>query len=386
MINKYIIYSLISASLIGVYYSIDKGISYADIFCPILSLFALYGFFSNRWKTNLFCRINIGYAVIMAIASVVNITFTNTVFINYFRIYIYGIIIYYCTYNSIRSRKDLKWFLFFISFYFVYFLININSIVQSSFIVGEGDYTSLSQQIIYGRNPLGFTAILFSLLVLFLYTTKILKFYICSIILGMSAFVIVLSASRFSVITFVLVLLYFLFVTYRHIGFGGFIKSIVIMLAFPLLASYLSSYVSSDILSSGIDLLTGKMEVIDSDVENVRIFAINVDPINNWMKSAKYLNYLIGDGLYIGHSVFAHTLLSTGLVGLAYYMYTNIKFSIVSYNKGTVYGKFLFLVVTVMLMNDLITNSRFIILLNNMLFMTIVAVISKSQWINFSKR
>ena len=372
---KYIVYSLICASFIGVYFTLDKGITYADVFCPILSLFALFGLVTNRWHLDNFCRINIGYAAIMAFASILNLSFTNTVFINYFRIYLYGIVIYCCTYNSIRSKRDLKKFLFIIFLFFLYFLVNLNTIVQFSFEVGEGDYSSLSNHIIYGRNSLGFTAILFSLLSLFLYSIDIIKIYMCSAVL--------LSASRFSVIAFIIILVYFLIVNSRQKGVVGILKSIVIMIAFPLLAGYLFSFVSSDVLSTGIDLLTGKMEVIDSDVEDVRIFAINVRPILNWMADAKIINYIIGDGSFIGHSIFAHTLISTGIIGLIYYMYTNIKYLTVNFLGKTVFNKFTFLVVSIMIMNDFITNSRFIILLNNMLFMLIVAFISKSKIIYF---
>lgn len=55
---KFLVYALSVGALIGSYYSIAAGITYADIACALLLIISSYKFITHQWLTDRFFYIN----------------------------------------------------------------------------------------------------------------------------------------------------------------------------------------------------------------------------------------------------------------------------------------------------------------------------------------
>ena len=317
---------LVCASLFGFHFSIAKGVTVADIICIFLFFVSIYNLTINKWRIDTFCKYNIIYLLSMILSCLFNQTYDNTVFLNYFRIYIYGIIIYLCTYNSLHNKKDFLFFIYVLSTYLIYFLIGTREFMSSSF---RGDITNtfeFTSQISYGRNAWGFTALLIAFFSIYLYQQRFIKSYILYSIIGLTFFCIILSVSRFSAISFIILVLWAAYINKTNISTSNIIKTIAGSIVVIYIFRFFTSNVSGDILSYGYEFFFNKLEKTSNDIEDVRIEELNFLPIKNWFSNNSPIKLLWGDGIFIGHSIIAHTLISTGIVGFICYIAYNFKY------------------------------------------------------------
>ena len=79
---KFLVYALSVGALIGSYYSIAAGITYADIACALLLIISSYKFITHQWLTDRFFTLTAIYVPFMIAAALINGDLTNTIFIN----------------------------------------------------------------------------------------------------------------------------------------------------------------------------------------------------------------------------------------------------------------------------------------------------------------
>ena len=63
---KFLVYALSVGALIGSYYSIAAGITYADIACALLLIISSYKFITHQWLTDRFFISKLCHAHILA--------------------------------------------------------------------------------------------------------------------------------------------------------------------------------------------------------------------------------------------------------------------------------------------------------------------------------
>ena len=372
---KYLVYILSVGSLIGSYYKIAPGISYEDIACVLLFIISLFNFIEHKWKVDRFCKLTALYIPFMILPALINGDLTNTVFINYFRNYTWGVVVYFALSNTLDSERDIKKLLLIGVAFFVVFALNFRMLMQSSF---SENINTIDFE--YGRNNVAFTALLFSLLFEFLYYSKLVKSYILLGIVLMIV-IIVFSASRFSMMMLVISYLLFRILSHKKITWSEILTIVVLVIVGPLIYDYILSFVDSSFYENSQNFLNKKMNGALDDFWYTRIIGINVNPIKNAFSTDGALFLLMGKPLAVQHSFFSHSLITTGLAGWLIYLISNYKLLKWSYHYKGVYI-FLFITILVMLTNDFITNARFIIGVNSVFYSSLCAIVYRYIVVN----
>lgn len=380
---KYIIYIITICSLIGTQFPIRSGVTYADVCCAILLIISAIKFIKRSWKIDQFCKLTIAYIPIMFLVAIVNSDITNTIFINYFRNYLWGVVVYFALSNSIHTIKDIKVILSYSILFLLMFLLNYKGMIQESY------YESIATlDFGYGRNNVAFTALLIAIVFEFLYYSKLAGSYILIGILLMSI-IIVFCASRFAMIMLVVSFIIARLFLHKRLSIYDFF-SLSLLLAIGLyFYNYASNLVDPVFYQNSIDLLTEKLVGTTDDLIDTRIYLINIVPLSNTVSTDGFGFLLFGKPEAIQHSSFAHTLITTGILGFSVFIITNIKILFLTFRyKGV--NIFLFIVVLVMFINDFITNARFIVCMNSILYGVICAILYRyilvNENIHFSKR
>ncbi|MCE9239299.1 hypothetical protein [Bacteroides thetaiotaomicron] len=372
---KYLVYALSVGAMIGTFYNIAAGITYADIACVILLMLSLYKFATHQWTTDRFFTLTALYVPFMIIAAVLNGDMTNTIFINYFRNYFWGVVIYFALSNSINSLQDIKKLVLMGSAFFLVFLLNYRTMIQDTF-----SESLATLDFGYGRNNVAFTALLFSILFEFLYYTKLVKSYILLGIVIM-AVIIVFCTSRYSMMMLVISFLLFRFFSHQKVSGSEVFSILLLIIVGPLLYEYILTFVDSSFYEYSQSYLNEKMNGASDDFWNSRIMSINVKPIQHMLDFEGTSFLFIGNPLGIQHSFFSHSLITTGIAGCLCYLVTNIKLLKWSFQFKGEY-LFLFIVVMVMFANDFITNARFIIGVNSVFYCYLCAIMYRYIIIN----
>ena len=370
---KNLIYLLISASLIGYHFTIKPGVSYADFFMCILLVIMCLKIISRKWELDKFALLNLGYVFIMLFSSFLNQTFTNTIFINYFRIYFYGCVAYICLFNSLKCKTDLIRFLLFFSLYLIFFAFNTRDFIMLSQESDVSNYQDFTSSLSYGRNNWGFTGLLFIIFTLYLMLTKQIKTWQSVLVLGLSVLVIFLSVSRMSILGALIV-----FVCFCFIGKKNRLTILFSAVVVYFLVSFLMDFVSEEVLDSELGFINEKMDNASDDFYSTRVYSINILPLSLFYEKADLIQFIFGDGISIQHSIVAQTLMSTGIVGFIYFLFAHINLFL-TYLRKSQQDKMTALLIFIFIANDFITNSRFIILVNTLLYSTMCAYFIRAR-------
>lgn len=372
---KNLVYLLIVGSLIGTYYSVAPGITYADFMCLLLLLISIIKYIQKQWVIDRFCKLSALYIPFMLFSAIINAEISNTVFINYFRNYLWGIVVYFALSNNIHCIKDIKKILLFGVAFMVIFLINYKSMMQETY------YTNLATlDFGYGRNNVAFTALLFSIVFEFLYYTRLVKSYILLGIVVMTT-IIVFCTSRFSMMMLIISFVIFRLFSYKKISISELITIICFVALGPIVYKIIITHIDSSFYAMSQNYLNEKINGAGDDFMNSRIMSINIDPIMHMLNFESLDFLLIGRPLYIQHSFLSHTLITTGIGGFLCYIISNIKLLKWTFKYKGDY-LFLFIVVMVMFTNDFITNARFIIGVNSIFYGAICAIIYRYIIVN----
>jgi len=372
---RYIIYLLVVGSLVGYNYKIVTGFTWADVMCLSLLLISIVNHIQRRWKMDRLCRLSALYLPCMLAAAIINSELTNTIFINYFRNYLWGGLVYNALSNSIHSMKDIKWFLLFATAFIAVFLFNFRDMMT------ETQYNTINTlDFGYGRNNVAFTALLLAIVFEFLYYAKITRAYI---LLGvvLMAIIIVFCASRYAMIMLLISFFIYRINSNIKIRLSEIFSYVVFICIAIVIYNYVIGFIDTSFFEYSREYLNQKISRSGEDFYDTRIVAINVQPISDLIMSENKLALLFGVPEAIQHSFFSHTLITTGVIGCLCYLITQIKVLTLTYRFKGVYI-FLFIVVLVMFLNDFITNARFIVGVNSMLYGVICAILYKYIQIN----
>lgn len=381
---KYIIYLLSIGALVGFDYSITQGVSWADIAWGTLFVISLFNLLRRTWKFDYFAKCSALFIPFMLISALLNGEIGNTIFVNFFRNYTAGVVVYFALSNTIQSRKDIKTFLICGLVFLLSFILNYRRMMLDTY------YENLATlDFGYGRNNVAFTALLFAILFEFLYYSKLAKGYI---LLGdvVMAVIIVLCASRYAMI--MLIASYIIYRIMSGVKFSG--KDVLVVGAFFLLLPFAFNAISglgdSTFFENSSNYLNEKISNAGDDFYHTRIYLINVEPILKYISNKGVISLVIGDGCSIQHSFFSHALITTGVIGLYVFLRCLVNLLKWSFHfKGE--GFSLFVIILTMYLNDFITNARFIIGVNSVFYCALCAIVykyiqlSNNENIDFSK-
>lgn len=364
---RYIATVLILGSLIGTNYLLFPGIYVSDFFCLIAFIFVLLG--KQRLDKDYFYKSTITYSCIMLASALLNFTIVQSIFINYFRNFTEGLIIYLLILKYFRDSKSFSFLTYVFIGYAIYFLIASRQMLNASLVDAEGfgllDFGT-------GRNNWSFTNLLTLILLTFIILEIKPRFgkYIF-LLFPFLLFNIYFSTSRFSEIT---LLIFFFFVRYwmgKKIKATEFLLYGIILIIGSYAMDFVSGMFDAGMLEQSRSLADDKSSSTFDDLINARLWELNLEPIVRRLNSMDILGIIIGDGISICHGVFAHTFLSTGIIGFIFFCRYNIRAMKLNWNDNKV-AKFSAFVIFAMLLNDFVTNARFIVVLNTIYYMAIM--------------
>ena len=359
---------LVFGSIIGTSFMLISGVYVADFFCAIMALLVLLG--KKEFSNDYLLKSTFTYVCIMLLAAVLNMTLSNTIFINYFRIFTEGLIVYAMIKSYLNDKKSLNYLTWTFVGYAIYFLVTSRSMLSASSMI-EDNFGALDFGI--GRNSWGFTNLLTIIILSFIVfevKPQFSKYILISFPLLL--FNIYFSTSRFSLIT---VVIFFFFMRYwmgRKIKLDEVIMYGLVILFAPTIMDLIAGTFDAGMLESSKAVADDKSSSTLDDLVNARIWELNLEPIINRFISFDILGVIIGDGISICHGVFAHTFLSTGIIGLVFFCSYNVKAFKFYWNHDRI-AKFAAFVIFAMMLNDFVANARFIILMNTLYYMTIMA-------------
>lgn len=365
-----IISLLIICCFIGFFFPIAAGVTLSDIASIILLVICLSKVARGKWVVDAFGKYSLVYASIMLLSALINLTLSETQFLNYFRLFLFGTIIYISTYNIVLEKFSVNLLVRMFSLFSIYFIFYSKKHVFTAWNVGFTNLDIFDNSM--NLNTWGFTNLMFVILLYLYYKKNLMSQYILFVLISIHSVFVYLSYSRSS---YLLYILFWGVIITRQIRRGNiksFIKYVIIGgILVSLCAFYiLPQYLSSDLLEIGTEFITKKMNSANSDLEEVRWVALNEMPINNFLINASFIDHLLGDGVSIQHSWFSHVLISTGIVGFAYFIIYHLLILRICYKQKCL---ILAVVVVVMLANDFATNIRFIFSPPSYLYMFICA-------------
>lgn len=385
MKSNLIIIVLFFCALVGVNYPVITGVSWADLFVVPLFIYVILNLKSIKINNDIIAYTSIIYAIIMLISALINATITDTIFLNFFRNYIEGCIAYLALKRAINNERDFKIFSYIAILYCVLYIFMISRSF-STIIGGGGKFSSLNSEIYGGRNGMAVTNLLLIILLSYIvYFWRTTKSYIVFLLFPFLIFNIIFSASRFSVISLALFVLFFVIFMTKEIKTIHKMGLIIIIIAIPFFVEHLTSNMDVDAMMYSSELLNDKITQNEDGGFMYRLNNLNYKVIVNWLDNTPVYKWILGDGISITHGVFAFTFCCTGIVGFFYFLVSHIKMIILVWKKSLI-GKYLAFFIFIFFLNDIVTNSRFIIGLNTLIYMGMLALMSNTIVLKIQER
>ena len=369
--RNYLFIIIFFCTLVGHRFEIMTGVSWADVFTLIQVFLLLVNWKYIKFRNDIISKFTFGYLVILIVSSLLNGTFENTVFINIARNYTEGIIAYVALTNSLKSPKIFRFFTYLsVIFIILYLSTSRNDLIAS--LEESNSYAALDFE--FGRNSFAVTNLLIIILTTFvIYIGKLKYSKYLWVLYPVMLFNIYLSASRFSNISLVIFTAFMLYMmkgrlTFQRIVLGG-LAIIALYYVMPTIAGTLDS----DVVSYGADLLYNKLATNHDGGLFYRLYNLNYLVIVEWLEAMPVYLWLFGDGISITHGVFSFTFCCTGLVGLVYFCSTNFIMIKRFWDGTKTTNSFIACLVLIFFLNDIVTNSRFIVGLNTLIYMGVLA-------------
>ena len=108
----YLIYILYFCALVGTRFDIAAGITMADFFCGGLAIICAFKYSVILHKKDLIAKYTFVYSVLLLFSATINGNITNTVVLNFSRIFVEGLIVYVSLIIAIKKEKNIKKYLF----------------------------------------------------------------------------------------------------------------------------------------------------------------------------------------------------------------------------------------------------------------------------------
>lgn len=367
---KKIIICLFFCALVGTQFKIIQGVYWSDFFCFPLLIYALFNIGSIKVNKDLIARTSFVYSGFLLMSGFVNGTLTNTVYLNFTRIFVEGAIAYVSLVIAIKSEKELLFFKWLFYIYSVVFLVlSATSLTMSMEL--EGNFQALDIQ--SGRNGMAVTNLLIVIMLSFLVLRSpksVDKIFF--LLFPFLVFNIFFSASRFSVISLGVFVIFMLYWTWKKFSAKRIVVLLFIAAFLPYVVELLMSKVDSNIMDYSSELLTEKITKNEDGGFAYRLFDLNIDVIKQWSKEVPIYMWFFGDGKSITHGIFSFTFCCTGVLGFLYFVISHIKMIIWFWRKSFI-CRYISFLVFIFFFNDIVTNSRFIICVNTLIYMGMLA-------------
>ena len=344
----------------------------ADFFCGGLAIICAFKFSTIMSKKDIIAKYTFIYSVLLLFSATISGNITNTVVLNFSRIFVEGLIVYASLIIAIKKEKDIKILSILIVLFSILYLFTSREQLNAS-MMQENNFALVDFG--QGRNAFGVTNLLLSLIIVFIYFTKpfALSKY-CLLFIPFFIFNIIFSASRFSTLSMAIFAAFVLYWQRRSISFRNIFFILLGCAAVYYIVPILTQSVDSTFMNTSTELLTNKLEKNEDGGFMYRLMDLNILWIADWLDETPFFMWFFGDGASITHGILSFTFCCTGLVGFIYFCYSNIKMAMKSYKSGF-YGQYLCFVIGIYFLNDMVTNSRFIISQNTLIYMGILAYI-----------
>lgn len=365
---KHIIYLLTVICLSGSFYNLAPGISVSDIACGTLFVISIIQIMRKRWQVDQFSHYSMIYLPFMLLSAILSFEVANTIFLNYFRNYLWGLTVYFALANSIHNRDDLIICTRYLFIFLIIYLLNMQDLMQETFFedLGTLDYK-------YGRNNVAFTALLFAIYFEFLYYSRLCRPYVfLGVILMLS--IMEICASRFAILMAVISIVLYRISCKKRISKSEVLVYLSLIICAPIVFNFLLRFIDQSFFLESQNILADKLLGTKDDFWNSRIMEINVYPIIEFLNKKGPISIIFGEPTLVQHSFLSHSLITTGLVGCICFVYCQIKLLSWSYGYKKA-GFFLYIVILVMILNDFIANARFIVCVNSVFYGCICALI-----------
>lgn len=370
---SYLIFILYFCALVGTRFDVAAGITMADFFCGGLAIICAFKLPVILSKKDLIAKYTFVYSALLLFSAIINGNIANTVVLNFCRIFIEGLIVYASLIIAIKKEKNIKILSILILLFSVLYLftsrehLNVSMMQENNFALVDFEQ---------GRNAFGVTNFLLSLIIVFIYFTKpfSLSKY-CLLFMPFLIFNIIFSASRFSTLSMAIFAAFVLYWQRKSISFRNLFFILFGCAAVYYIVPMLTQSVDSTFMDTSTELLTNKLEKNEDGGFMYRLMDLNILWIADWLDEAPFYMWIFGDGASITHGILSFTFCCTGLVGCIYFCYSSIKMARKSYKSG-IYGQYLCFVIGIFFLNDIVTNSRFIISQNTLIYMGILAYVS----------
>lgn len=357
-------------ALIGTQFSVITGVRFSDFFCVPLFIYALFNIRRIGFDCNLIAKYSLWYSFILLISGLVNGTITNTVFINFTRIFFEGTVAFCALYIALKTEKELRFFVTLFYIYSLYFVLTFASSLSAT-IADEGNFQALD--ILNGRNAMAVSNLLIVIMLTFMLLTSQKKVDKTVIVLfPFLIFNIFFSASRFSVISLALFGIFLLYWLRSKISKQNTLILLASIVVLPFFVQMIESRIDTSVMDYSSDLLNDKIANNEDGGFAYRINDLNIRVISDWLNDSPIIMWFFGDGISITHGIFSFTFCCTGVIGFLYFLITNIKMIWV-YMRRSKTGQYIAFLIFVFFLNDIVTNSRFIIGLNTLLYMGMLA-------------
>lgn len=369
----YLIYVLYFCALVGTRFDVAAGITMADFFCGGLAIICALKFSVILSKRDIIAKYTLAYSVLLIFSATINGNITNTVVLNFCRIFVEGLIVYAALIIAIKNRQKIKLLSILIILFSILYLFASKEQLDSS-MLQENNYALVDFE--QGRNAFGVTNLLIGFIIVFIYFTRpfALSKY-CVLFVPFLIFNIIFSASRFSTLSMALFAAFVLYWQRKSISFRNIFFILLVGTAVYFIVPLLMQSVDSTFMDASTELLTNKLKKNEDGGFMYRLMDLNILWIADWLENTPFIVWFFGDGISITHGILSFTFCCTGLVGCIYFCYSNYKMAYRFYKSGSC-GQYLGFVIGIFFLNDVVTNSRFIISQNTLIYMGVLAYIS----------
>lgn len=369
----YLIYVLYFCALVGTRFDVAAGITMADFFCGGLAIICALKFSVILSKRDIIAKYTLAYSVLLIFSATINGNITNTVVLNFCRIFVEGLIVYAALIIAIKNRQKIKLLSILIILFSILYLFASKEQLDSS-MLQENNYALVDFE--QGRNAFGVTNLLIGFIIVFIYFTRpfALSKY-CVLFVPFLIFNIIFSASRFSTLSMALFAAFVLYWQRKSISFRNIFFILLVGTAVYFIVPLLMQSVDSTFMDASTELLTNKLKKNEDGGFMYRLMDLNILWIADWLENTPFIVWFFGDGISITHGILSFTFCCTGLVGCIYFCYSNYKMAYRFYKSGFC-GQYLGFVIGIFFLNDVVTNSRFIISQNTLIYMGVLAYIS----------
>lgn len=358
----YILILSIFLTLFGISGS-SLSVSYGDLLGIGILVYFLNDLLKERVYTNRYVKYSFLYVLLMFVSSVINVTFLEGPFLNIFRTSLFGLV-YFCVVLTMTINGQLNGEKFFagITLLALLFLFKTWPQMQAAWSTQEFTNVNIFDSSL-NLNTWGFTLVLFLAAYLFCWL-KGTKGTISLFLVLTCLYFVFFSFSRTAYgLSFLSLFISAFFLQKRHLPLASK-KNIIVVFIMMLIITIAVNMIEVKLPDNAWEFFTYKSNNAADDLVNTRFYMINIEPLDKFYSNFNVIHFLLGDGISHQHSFLSHTLIVTGIFGFLLfvrrYLFLIRRALLAIRGKSYVVEfSFILLLISLILINDFITNISF---------------------------